>query len=315
MTRTLVIGAGMAGIACARALRDAGRPVRVIDKGRGIGGRMATRRAETSAGQPLRFDHGAQYVTARDPGFAALLTASAAAALWADGAAHPHYVGLPGMSGLPRALADGLDVSLGVEVAEVRRAGAIWQVATRDTVIEAEHVVLAVPAPQVAPLIGADHPLAARLEAVEIAPCLTLMAAFPADAPAPFVSRKLSEGPLAFIARDSSKPGRPGGAVAWVAQASPGWSAAHLEQDRQEMARRMLPPLCAEIGAAADSALHVAAHRWRYARVTAPLGKAFVRDASGTLHLGGDWCLGPRVEAAWASGTAIAADIMAGSDA
>jgi predicted NAD/FAD-dependent oxidoreductase len=315
MTRTLVIGAGMAGIACARALQDAGRPVRVIDKGRGIGGRMATRRAETPAGQPLRFDHGAQYVTARDPGFAALLEGSQAAAVWADGAAHPHHVGLPGMSGLPRALADGLDVSLGVTVTAVRRAGPLWQVATQATVIEAERVVLTVPAPQVAALIGADHPLAARLDAVRIAPGLTLMAAFPADAPAPFASRRFEDGPLAFIARDSSKPGRPDGAVTWVAQAGPAWSTAHLDEDTATIAQRMLPLLCAEIGAAADSALYTAAHRWRYARVTTPLGQPFLTDATGTLQLGGDWCLAGRVEAAWTSGRAIAEDIMGGDDA
>ena len=44
MIDIVIIGAGMSGIACARALRKAGVPVRLIDKGRGIGGRVATRR-------------------------------------------------------------------------------------------------------------------------------------------------------------------------------------------------------------------------------------------------------------------------------
>jgi predicted NAD/FAD-dependent oxidoreductase len=57
--------------------------------------------------------------------------------------------------------------------------------------------------------------------------------------------------------------------------------------------------------------IHAAAHRWRYARVTAPLGQPFLRDASGSLYLGGDWCIGPRVEAAWTSGAAIADDLLA----
>lgn len=61
MTNVVVIGAGMSGIACARALQSAGIHVRVIDKGRGIGGRVATRRAEV-AGTPISFDHGAQYL-------------------------------------------------------------------------------------------------------------------------------------------------------------------------------------------------------------------------------------------------------------
>jgi len=310
---TLVIGAGMAGIACARALAEAGHAVRVLDKGRGPGGRMATRRVETRAGT-ARFDHGAQYVTARERCFAALLDATDGAAVWDDGAARPHYVGVPGMSGLPRALAAGLEVASGVAVSAVRSSGAGWQVAAGDAVHTARRVVLTVPAPQVADLIGSDHPLVPALGAVRMAPCLTLMAAFPTGSPAAFVSRRPG-GPLDWVARDSSKPGRPGSSVAWVAQAAPGWSAAHLEEDRASIARRMLPLLCEIIGADPASALYSDAHRWRYARVTAPLGRPFLRDAAGTLHLGGDWCLGPRAEAAWASGTAIARDILGGGHA
>ena len=59
-----VIGAGLSGLACARLLSEAGTRVRVFDKARGPGGRMATRRQGD-----LRFDHGAQYFTVRDPSF------------------------------------------------------------------------------------------------------------------------------------------------------------------------------------------------------------------------------------------------------
>lgn len=314
MIGALVIGAGMTGIACARALHAADHPVRVLDKGRGIGGRMATRRAATQAGE-LRFDHGAQYVTARSPDFATLLTGMTEAAVWRDGAAQPHHVGLPGMSGLPRALAADLDVMQATEVTAIRRAGAGWQVTAGDTVFKAGRVIITVPAPQVAPLIGAGHPLIPALAQVQMAPCMTLMAAFPDGSPAPFVSRKPSDGALTFIARDNSKPGRPAGAVTWVAQAGPDWSAAHLEEDRQTIARLMLPLLCEAVGATPETALHLDAHRWRHARVTAPLGRPFLRDATGTLHIGGDWCLGPRVEAAWQSGTAIARDILGAGNA
>ena len=62
MSDVLVIGAGMSGIACARALQAEGVPVRLIDKGRGIGGRMATRRTAV-AGKTITFDHGAQSVS------------------------------------------------------------------------------------------------------------------------------------------------------------------------------------------------------------------------------------------------------------
>ena len=66
--RIAIVGAGIAGLSCAHALQADGNTVTVFDKGRGPGGRMATRRVDTALGT-IAFDHGAQYFTARDPAF------------------------------------------------------------------------------------------------------------------------------------------------------------------------------------------------------------------------------------------------------
>lgn len=52
-----VIGAGLSGIVCARRLVSAGYSVCILDKSRGVGGRMATRRV----GDRIRVDHGLRY--------------------------------------------------------------------------------------------------------------------------------------------------------------------------------------------------------------------------------------------------------------
>lgn len=310
MTRRIVIvGAGMAGIACARRLADAGLSPIVLDKGRGIGGRLATRRAE--GGQ---FDHGAQYVTTGGVGFAAVLDdlrARGVVAEWDDGSGRAHLVGLPGMSGLARALAAGLDIRQQAQVTGLRQTAEGWTVQMGDKVLVADLVVITAPAPQVATLLGPDHAFAGLLKDVAIAPCLTLMALL-TGAPRPFVTRKDADDPLTWIADDSTKPGRPQGASrAWVAQAGAAFSAEHLEQDRDAIAALMLPLLCDRLGASPSQVTHAVAHRWRYARVTLPLGQPFLRSGDGTLYAGGDWCLGARVEAAWTSGDATAADILA----
>lgn len=314
----LVIGAGMAGLACARRLLAAGRAPLVLDKGRGVGGRMATRRVALQ-GADLRFDHGAQYVTARRDDFAALLAQMGhACARWEDGAIEPHLVGVPGMSGLPRAMADGLDLRLGVEVTALRASAAGWEVDAKAAGgaeaqrFRAVQLVSTVPAPQAARLLGQAHPLHARIAAVSMAPCLTLMAAFPPDSPRPFASRASTTDPLAWIAQDSSKPGRDGTSATWVAQAGAEWSSAHLELEPQAIAGKMLQSLAAAIGLSPADALYHAAHRWRFARATNAPGVSFLRSDDGTLHVGGDWCLGDRVEAAWRSGDAIADDLLAG---
>lgn len=312
MIPVVIVGAGIAGLACARRLVQAGVPALVLDKGREIGGRVATRRADG-----LQFDHGAQYVTAKGEEFAAVLrdlVTTNAAAPWADGSGRARFVGTPGMSSLARALATRLDIRQGMEVIAIRPTKAGWQVQTVDTSHSAAHVVVTVPAPQVAGLLGADHPLVALIGGVRMDPCLTLMAGI--LAPPPFVTRESPDEPLAWIAQDSAKPGHPAagsarGAVAWVAQASPAFSAAHPADDPAAIAARMLPMLCDRLGVKVDRVTHATAHRWRYARVTAPLGQPFLRDADGVLYLGGDWCIGPRVEAAWTSGTGIANDLLA----
>ena len=303
----IIIGAGMAGLACARRLADAGMAPVVLDKGRGIGGRVASRRVGD-----LQFDHGAQYVNAHGAGFAAVLTALETAgtlAGWPDGTGRTHGVGVPGMSALPKALGAGLDIRQNAQVTRLVAGAEGWVVHLADRTLRAAKVVVTVPAPQVAALLGADHPLVTALRGVRLAPCLALMAAV--GGPAPFITRKDADDPLSWIAQDSAKPGRPQahGAL-WVAQAGAAFSAAHLEGDPATLTARMLPLLCDRIGADPASVTHAAAHRWRYARVTQPLGQPFLRSDDGTLHLGGDWCLGARVEAAWDSGTAIADDLL-----
>lgn len=307
MSPIAIIGAGMAGITCARRLAEAGHTPVLFDKGRGIGGRIATRRAEGH-----HFDHGAQYVSARAPEFAALLDrviADGNAAAWDDGTGRGHIVGTPGMSAIPKAMAKGLDVRQGVRVTELAKEGDGWRLKWDGGQMDAARVVITVPPPQVPGLIGQDHDLVAQIADVRMAPCLTLMAAI--AGPRPFPARRAQDDALASIVQDSAKPGRPGAEGAtWTAQASPEFSARHLEEPPERIAELMLPLLLEALGAAPGDVRHAAAHRWRYARVTDPLGAPFLADASGTLHLGGDWCLGARIEAAWQSGRAIADDIL-----
>lgn len=309
MGTVAIVGAGIAGIACATLLVRAGIPVVLYDKGKGLGGRVATRRAG-----PHQFDHGAQFVTARGQEFAAVLATveqAGFAAGWDDGSGRTVTVGTPGMSSLAKQLATGLDIRSGVQVTALTRDRSGWLVHANGQRERVGRVVVTVPAPQVPGLVGADEALVQPLAAVRYAPCLTLMAV--GAGPAPFVSRRDPDDPLAWLAQDSSKPGRPAAeGMAWVAQAGPRFSADHLEQDMEQVAALMLPMLCDRLGWSPNQIQHAAAHRWRHAAVTAPLGQPFLRNADATLHLGGDWCLGPRVEAAWDSGTAIARDILDG---
>lgn len=306
-TNIVIIGAGLTGIACARRLTQAGLHVQVLDKGRGIGGRMATRRVTLDAGE-VSFDHGAQYLRARDDRFAQVLR-DAGAQPWQD---HDKLVGTPGMSQLPRDLAAGVHVTQQVEISRLRQDDGHWHLTGPTGEMTARRVVLTVPAPQLPGLLGSEMGplLGDDLARVRMAPCLTLMVAFPPDSPRPFVQRRDPDHPLAWIAQNSDKPGRGAAAVTWVAQAGLDTSVRHLEQTPEAIAAQLLPVLCDAIGAEPDTTLYVRAHRWRYAQTEHPLGKAFAHSADRSLYSGGDWCLGCCAEDAWHSGDAIARDII-----
>lgn len=315
-----IVGAGLAGLACARTLAAHGIAACLFDKGRAPGGRVATRRVELD-GHRLAFDHGATHLTARHALFHATLDA-AGAEPWA---AEEMRVGVPGMSAIPRALAEGLDITLGREVVEIaggphgwvlrhatprRPGGTPGADVTEDGPFEA--VVVAVPAPQAASLLAGPAPALGRaVAAVRMAPCWTLMAAFAAPLPLPDVIRP-EGGPIAWAGRDSAKPGRDAAVECWVVQAGAAWSRDHLEMAEPEARAALLGAFAAVAGQTLPEPRHAAAHRWRYARVESPLGAPCLWDAALGLGVAGDWCLGARGEDAAESGTALAIAMAAG---
>jgi len=319
-----VVGAGVAGLACARALVDQGHAVVVFDKGRAPGGRISTRRDGDA-----QFDHGAQYFTVRDPRFGRFVRSwldAGVVARWrprlgrvAHGAirpderpadAPPMLVGAPRMNAIAAHLAADLEVRSGVRISAVERAGAAWRLLTANgpEAHEFDALALAIPPTQAADLLRMPA-VAEAIAPVTLAPCWACMVEFDRDLDLPFDALRLDDGPLSWAARESSKPGRPPGAR-WTLHAGPNWSREHLEIDRDEAAARIATAFTEAIGDA-PAPLRVIAHRWRFAQVERPLGEACWFDRDIRLGLCGDWCLEPRIEGAFLSGCALAGRIGA----
>lgn len=301
--KVAIVGAGMAGAACARHLADHGFAVSVFDKGRSVGGRLAQRRVGAAV-----FDHGAQYIGVRDPEFAALARAWCAAGLAADwpevrsGGGDAVLVGTPAMNAPVKALLAGLTVRTGTQVKAVDRLAGGW-VLRLDEGAEAvgfASLVLAIPAPQAATLLGRS------LDPVRMAPCWSALVAPSGGLPGG--ARRFDDAVLGWSARNDQKPGR-GGPETWTLHASPAWSRAHLEAPAAEIAAALLSRFADLAGVPVPATDHLAAHRWRYALVEQPLGHPYMWDADAGLGLCGDWCLGPRVESAWLSGRSLGAAI------
>ncbi len=300
-----IIGAGMAGLACGAALKAGGHDVRLFDKGRGPGGRMSTRRVNVGDAQ-YRFDHGAQYFTAKDPRFAAQVAvweSEGVVARW-PAAGDAAWVGTPGMNAPIKAMAEAADVEFGARIQSIRREGkASWLLRDDgETQGPFDAVLVAVPAEQAAPLLAQLAPAMADAAAAVVSlPNWTVMAAFESRVDAADCLR--DAGAIGWAARNSSKPERED-AECWVIQASPEWSREHLELEREEVQDLLLSALAEALGPL-PATVSVSAHRWRYANVpVSDVGAMWDKDQG--IGACGDWLLGPRVELAYLSGLALA---------
>lgn len=296
-----IIGAGIAGLACASRLQSAGIPAVLFDKGRRPGGRLSTLHVDGMA-----WDFGAQYLRPVDPRFRAQTERwqmDGRLAPWPDGP-DGALVGTPSMGSLVAAQCAGHAVHFGTQVQQIRRDAAGWHLSGSDGAAGPfAAVILAIPAEQAAPLL-ALHDLAMAREAASVrsTPCWSVMVAFPRPLPA-IGSHMMDRGPIGWAARNKGKPGRDA-LECWVIQATPDWSRAHLEQDRDLVASELLDAFATASGASLPEPIFLKAHRWRFA---CPVGRATTMQWNPRLRLGacGDWCASPDIEGAWLSGTAL----------
>ena len=318
--RFAVIGAGMAGLACAYELARADARVTVFERSRGLGGRLATRRVG-----PLAFDHGAQFITTRSHSFSRYAeTALRAGKLDAwrprimeDDRAWPApiedwWIGQPGMSALVRPLARNIEIQGGIAVHELIPSQRGWQLQTDSgrQNLTFRAVAVAVPAPQAHSLLGPHGRSFRHIAEVRMAPCWTGMFAFDPPIDVGADARRWTQGPIVWAACNSSKPDRPQLPQCWVLHASSGWSRTHIDLDATEAARLLLRAFEHNLGYELPTPVHQDAHRWRHALVERPLGQSCLVDEEMSAGACGDWCIAPRVEAAFESGRSLAHSLL-----
>jgi hypothetical protein len=309
----LVIGAGMAGLVAARELVAAGYSVRVVDKGRGMGGRLATRRSGAAT-----FDHGAQFLLAHEPRFVAALEAWRSAGVlepWGRAEAASGGVrwrGAPSMTAIAKHLARDLDVLLGRRVIALRRTAAGWTADCEDgTAVAAGAVVITAPVPQALELLAAsaiDLPAARgrALGTLGYEPCLAAMVVLdgPSRVPPPgYIAPEY--GPLAWIADNHQKG--VSAVPALTLHATAAFSRAHWDDPREASGRQLVEAASPWLG---SSVLECVVHGWRYARPLRRAGRLFeVVGSDPPLLMGGDAFGGPDVEGAAVSGWAAAHEL------
>jgi predicted NAD/FAD-dependent oxidoreductase len=317
-----VIGGGLAGVVCAHTLTAQRRfTVQVFEQKPEVGGRMCAQRTGH-----YQFDVGAQYFTVRAPRFQHYVEAWQAEGLVAEWTGRlgtlangrlsdceekRRYVGVPDMSAPVRQLARQCAVRRDIQVAHVHKEGGGWRLrsTTGEDLGHYQVVVTAVPAPQAVSLLTEAPVFAARAAGVHMAGCWAVLLTFAPLLDLPFDGAFVHNSPLSWLARDSSKAGR-GPSDCWVLHGSPEWSDQHTDAPRELVIAWLTTAFWQATGHPAVQPVYTAAYHWPYALPLNPIEEVCLFDPTVNMGVCGDWCGGPRVEGALASGLTLAEQIL-----
>jgi predicted NAD/FAD-dependent oxidoreductase len=318
--KAAIVGAGLAGLSCARSLRRAGFFVEVFEQARIIGGRIATTRIGGDT-----FDHGAQYLTARSQEFGEYLTEISGlgyAGRWTpraalngadgDGQTSTWVVGTPGMASVVRPLTESVRISTGKRVHTLEQRDKGWHVRFEDetSVGPFQAVAVAAPAAEARLLLGRIPELVAPLSRVRMVPCWALMVRVEEKIlPDQDVYSDVSEV-IRWVARNNTKPGRNPTGENIVIHASPAWSREAEDADPEAVAEELWSEVSHVLGLPPVRPSRMTAHLWRHGLVDQSLGETHLYSAEHKAGIAGDWCHGRLAEHAFESGDRLGRAII-----
>ncbi len=314
----LIIGAGVTGLIAANILQEQGVKVTLLDKGRGVGGRLATRRIQKGV-----FDHGAQYFTVTSPRFWIFveewLNAGVIAewtrafptcqGVWSDDR-EPRYLGVGGMTTLAKYLARALDVRLNERVISLRAENSGWQIRTEaGLVFNADALILTPPVPQSLQLIQASEiylppDIKAALSSVTYQPCLGVLVLVSGKSRVPSPGGVWCNDESILWISDNQQKGISPDAAALTIHLSPLFSQAFWERSDDEVLETVLPMATPYLGA---EIIHAEVKRWRYSSPD-----TFISEPSlavlepAPMVFAGDAFASPCIQGATLSGLAAA---------
>ena len=316
--RISVIGAGLSGLSFAHFSRRFA-DIQLFEKSRGVGGRLATRRAAEH-----EFDHGAQFFTCRAKSLESLLkdddfqsvvsewqpklvTLAPDSGTFKRTWFEPHYVGVPSMTAFPKRLACDLAISYSTQVQKISRCGHGWQLKDDcDTELGVfDWVVSAMPAPQVNMLFGTRFSEHRSVTEAQLSPCFALMVALKGRPQLNFEAAVVRQSPISWLAINNSKQSR-SAPSSLVLHSSNEWATSHIDEEPSVIKNQLLHALNQLIDPSLLSIQEMHLQRWRYAKVEKAIGREFLVDEENQLAAVGDWCLGSRAEDAFVSGRALA---------
>ncbi|BBM85744.1 NAD(P)/FAD-dependent oxidoreductase [Candidatus Uabimicrobium amorphum] len=311
---TIIIGAGISGLIAATHLQNSGKDVVVVDKSRGVGGRMATRRIGEAT-----FDHGAQFFTVRSEAFANFISQNEDCVHhWCDGFlfgddnselrkdGHPRYCGAKGMTTLAKKLATNLNVQLKEKIqSAVYKEN--WCVSGVED-YHAKSLILTAPIPQsLAILEGVEFDGRGELAKIEYTPCFAVMVKTSAasNIPQPGGIKNASTD-IEWLGDNMQKgiSAKPGITI----HSTPEFTEKNWDRDFDEVAKILLQQADKWLGGEVED---YQVHRWRYCAPKQVYPQRCFVAKEIAMGMCGDAFAGPKVEGAFLSGVAMAQEMLA----
>lgn len=314
MPKIAIIGAGLSGLTLAHKLSAYGQ-ITIFEKSRGLGGRIATRRAGD-----YHFDHGAQFFTVKTKAFKDFLLPLIEQSIiqrWDarfaeyDGqkrlrstrwnADYPHFVGSPSMSAICHALNDDFDIRLNTQVMHITHdvCWKLWD-ASDKSLGEYDWVISTAPPAQSVKLLTPDFLYHTALSAIEMLPCFSLMLGYREPLDLDFDVALIGHADISWISVNASKPEREDPYTLLI-HSTNRYAQAHIDDAREKVLQHLLAVASQVTGHALDQADHIDLHGWRYANLPKQNRLQSYIDPANKLAACGDWCLQGRIEAAFLS--------------
>ncbi|MDA7704940.1 FAD-dependent oxidoreductase [Rickettsiales bacterium] len=305
-----IIGAGISGLTIAQKLAQKNEVI-IFDKSRGIGGRMATRRADN-----FHFDHGAQFFTAKseqfqefcqnayregvidiwNARFAEIIGHNIARKWRFDNKQQPHYIAVPQMNNLCKFMAKNLDLRLKEQIIDIEFINQKWSLKTKEKeFIDFDYLILAIPSHQAVNLLPRKFIDFDIVQKIEMLPCFSLMIGLKEKLNLDFDAALVKESIISWISVNNSKKGRPDD-FALLVNSSNDWAKDNLEGDLDLIQEKLLDELQKITKFNRENIEYINIHRWRYANANFREAQKSLFDDNLNLGICGDYFLAGRVE-------------------
>ena len=308
--KVTIIGAGAAGLTCARQLIENGFKVSIFDKSRGTGGRIATRRIENGL-----FNHGAsripdfRYCNSLPENLKKLLETAVELRVLIP--QDNYYTSFASMKTFITYLSEGLEIKKNTEITSVKRINLGVELSLKNSnkiQVKDSFLILSIPQPQVLNLLNSDFPEISKL--IQPAKMFSSVSGLFAFDKALSLKKSHIENSSIYGFHENSRVGQNLNLDCWTIHSKKNYGKTLSQFDKNQIKNHLLNEFERLASIDFPQPRYAEGHRWLYGFTEKALNENYVFNEPDKIGICGDWCRGNTVLDALISGTSLANKIL-----